>query len=214
VDGLIFHLDRSVALRVSNVPKRSLASLPPPDETPSERSTPARVAVLFSGGIDSTACAFLAHKYVGKPSPRAVKSHNDRHIPLDEPIDLLNIAFENPRKIRVQVDGNVGSVNKKKQKSKMLQDAKSTDGQLSGRYDPDYLVPDRSAGLSELEELRRLCPGRQWNFVSRQDRIRTCRFDPGYFLGRNRCTIRRISSRPANCEIHHVALSDRHGPGR
>jgi len=33
------------------------------------------------------------------------------------------------------------------------------------RYDPDYLVPDRSAGLCELEELQRLCPGRQWNFV-------------------------------------------------
>ena len=98
----------------------------------------------------------------------------DRHIPLDEPIDLLNIAFENPRKIRVQVDGNVGGINRKKQKSKVLQNSKSTESHLSGRYDPDYLVPDRSAGLSELEELRRLCPGRQWNFVSPHDRMRTC----------------------------------------
>jgi len=106
------------------------------------------VAVLFSGGIDSTVCAFLAHQ----------------HIPLDEPIDLLNIAFENPRKIRVQVDGNVGGIKKKKQRA-ILKTSVFIDEQLSERYNPDYLVPDRVAGLSELEELRRLCPGRQWNFV-------------------------------------------------
>lgn len=71
-------------------------------------------------------------------------------MPPDEPIDLLNIAFENPRKIRAQVDSKMGGTKK---------------GRHPGRYHPDYLVPDRSAGLSELEELRRLCPGRQWNFV-------------------------------------------------
>ena len=81
-------------------------------------------------------------------------------MPPDEPIDLLNIAFENPRKIRVQVDGNVGGI------KKALRKVKPKEGLVSGRYDPDYLVPDRSAGLSELEELRGLCPGRQWNFVS------------------------------------------------
>jgi hypothetical protein len=86
--------------------------------------------------------------------------YSDRHVPPDEPIDLLNIAFENPRKIRVQVDGNVGGI------KKALRKVKPKEGLVSGRYDPDYLVPDRSAGLSELEELRGLCPGRQWNFVS------------------------------------------------
>ena len=86
--------------------------------------------------------------------------YRDRHIPPDEPIDLLNIAFENPRKIRVQVDGNMGNL------KKALRNAKRREGPVSGQYDPDYLVPDRSTGLSEFEELRRLCPGRQWNFVS------------------------------------------------
>jgi len=86
--------------------------------------------------------------------------YSDRHIPPDEPIDLLNIAFENPRKIRVQMDGNIGGT------KRALRNAKRREGLVSGQYDPDYLVPDRSAGLSELEELRRLCPGRQWNFVS------------------------------------------------
>jgi len=142
VGDIIFHLDRSVALRVSNIPQESVES-PSINEAGSARSVSARVAVLFSGGIDSTVCAFLAH----------------RHVPPDEPIDLLNVAFENPRKIRLQIDGNVGGI------KKALRRVKPKEGLVSGRYDPDYLVPDRSAGLSELEELRRLCPGRQWNFV-------------------------------------------------
>jgi len=86
--------------------------------------------------------------------------YSDRHIPPDEPIDLLNIAFENPRKIRVQLEGNMGG------NKKALRNVKRKEGPVPGRYDPDYLVPDRSTGLSELEELRKLCPGRQWNFVS------------------------------------------------
>ncbi|KAH9996543.1 asparagine synthase-domain-containing protein, partial [Russula vinacea] len=148
VEDLISHLDRSVALRVSNISRRSVES-PSRDKARSASSVSARVAVLFSGGIDSTICAFLAAQ----------------HVPLDEPIDLLNIAFENPRKIRVQVDGNVGGIKKKKKKINALQNDRPIEGRVSGRYDPDYLVPDRSAGLNELEELRRLCPGRQWNFV-------------------------------------------------
>jgi hypothetical protein len=31
--------------------------------------------------------------------------------------------------------------------------------------DTSYLVPDRVTGLQELEELRRVCSGRVWNFV-------------------------------------------------
>ena len=79
-----------------------------------------------------------------------------RHVPLDEPIDLLNVAFENPRKIQV-------SSNDKRNKNK-TQGSLGTDvGAVS------YLVPDRVTGLMEVEELKRLCPGRMWNFVS-------CRF--------------------------------------
>ncbi|KAH8991989.1 asparagine synthase-domain-containing protein [Lactarius akahatsu] len=148
VDELTYHLDHSVSLRVRNVPQRGV-ELPSSDQALSARSVPARVAVLFSGGIDSTVCAFLAHK----------------HIPLDEPIDLLNVAFENPRKIRGQVDGAVGGIKKKKQRAMSIENTVSIDEQLSAQYNPDYLVPDRVTGLSELEELRRLCPGRRWNFV-------------------------------------------------
>lgn len=61
VDDLILHLDHSVALRVSNIPQRSAES-PSMDDSHYVTSVPARVAVLFSGGIDSTACAFLADR--------------------------------------------------------------------------------------------------------------------------------------------------------
>ncbi|KAJ6574847.1 asparagine synthase-domain-containing protein [Mycena capillaripes] len=123
VDELIKHLDRSVELRVRDIPQ----SLVHPGA--------ARVAVLFSGGIDSTVLAFFAHK----------------HIPLDEPIDLLNVAFENPRKIKVQSVGNITKGQKKPHKP-------------VANPPPAYMVPDRVTGLQEVEELRRLCP-RVWNFV-------------------------------------------------
>jgi asparagine synthetase B (glutamine-hydrolysing) len=42
----------------------------------------ARLAILFSGGLDCTIIAGMAHSIV----------------PIGEPIDLLNVAFENPRK--------------------------------------------------------------------------------------------------------------------
>ena len=109
--------------------------------------------------------------------------NSDRHVPLDEPIDLLNVAFENPRKIRAQVDGNVGGI-KKKKRINALQDDRPLGSQVLERCDPDYLVPDRSAGLYELEELRSLCPGRQWNFVSSLTGVRTDCFDSG-ISGRN-----------------------------
>lgn len=97
------------------------------------------------------------------------KAANDfstiRHISLDEPIDLLNVAFENPRKVQVQLDGNIGALPKKKRKQHLkmieIESSSNADREMSS-----YIVPDRATGLQEVEELRRLCPGRVWNFVS------------------------------------------------
>ncbi|KAF8640378.1 hypothetical protein AX17_000048 [Amanita inopinata Kibby_2008] len=135
VDGLIDLLDQSVSLQVRNIP--AIDS--------SESSVQARVAILFSGGIDSAALAYFAH----------------RHVAPEEPIDLLNVAFENPRKIRLLSEGNVGSLGCKGEKSMRRR------GPMNGVpiLETSYLVPDRVTGLQELEELRRVCGGRKWNFV-------------------------------------------------
>ncbi|KAJ3759599.1 asparagine synthase-domain-containing protein [Lentinula raphanica] len=138
VEELISQLEHSVMLRVRDIP-----------QDPSLRGQ-TRVAVLFSGGIDSTILTLLA----------------DRHVPRDEPIDLLNVAFENPRKIKVQKDGNIINPNKKKAKSKVvLSGSPDQSGDSNGLPSTDYMVPDRVTGLQEVEELRRLCPERVWNFV-------------------------------------------------
>lgn len=54
------------------------------DTLPLPTTNAARLAVLFSGGLDSAVLARLA----------------DQLLPLDEPIDLLNVAFESPRTTR------------------------------------------------------------------------------------------------------------------
>ncbi|KAJ3750126.1 asparagine synthase-domain-containing protein [Lentinula detonsa] len=137
VERLISRLDHSVMLQVRDIPQ---------DLSLKGQS---RVAVLFSGGIDSTVLTLLA----------------DRHLPRDEPIDLLNVAFENPRKIKLQKEGNINP-NKKKSKHKTFESRNgSNDVDSDTSILSDYMVPDRVTGLQEVEELRRLCPERVWNFV-------------------------------------------------
>lgn len=87
--------------------------------------TEASVAVLFSGGLDCTTLALLAHQ----------------HIPAHESIDLINVAFENPRSL-----------------SNLSQ---RTEGAI-----PDlFAVPDRKTGESSWMELCKLAPSRLWRFV-------------------------------------------------
>jgi asparagine synthetase B (glutamine-hydrolysing) len=79
---------------------------------PGEPSSP--LAILFSGGLDCTLLAYISHLV----------------LPLSTPIDLLNVAFQNPR---VHKDHNA---------------------------DPYSLCPDRITGLSAYSTLKRLCPDR------------------------------------------------------
>ncbi|PNF32987.1 hypothetical protein B7P43_G16500 [Cryptotermes secundus] len=93
-----------------------------------------KVGILFSGGLDSTILAALAHEF----------------IPLGEPIDLLNVAFERERK-----EGN--------QNRKAAREKKHV--RSSEEKEVTYLVPDRITGKNALDDLKRLYPNRQWNFV-------------------------------------------------
>ncbi|KAM9305577.1 asparagine synthetase domain-containing protein 1 [Gastrophryne carolinensis] len=98
----------------------------------------ANVAILFSGGLDSMVLAALA----------------DRHVPPEESIDLLNVAF-------MMKTSNQKKVTSKKQDSTPLGQHASHDPLSFSPFD----VPDRITGRSGLEELRALNPTRTWNFV-------------------------------------------------
>ena len=92
-----------------------------------------KIGILFSGGLDSTILAALA----------------DEFVPHDEPIDLLNVAFEREKK---------GDLNKKQSRKMKHLD-------LSQDEEDKYLVPDRITGKRASDELKKLYPNRQWNFV-------------------------------------------------
>ena len=108
-------LQSSLSLRVQNVPIPC-----------STTETPTCIAVLFSGGLDCTLLARLMHDI----------------LPPDYNIDLLNVAFENPRVVRA-ANTNASSPS-------------------ASAYS---LCPDRITGLSAHAELLQVCPGRKWRLV-------------------------------------------------
>lgn len=105
---------------LSSLRARTLGVPVPPGRTESD----ARLAVLFSGGLDCTVLARLV----------------DDLLPTEQWVDLINVAFENPR-IKAQ-----------------LPDADQTD-----LYE---LCPDRLTGRKSFAELVATCPGRRWRFVA------------------------------------------------
>jgi asparagine synthetase B (glutamine-hydrolysing) len=111
-------LRTSLWLRVSDIPE------PLPLDTGQGTLGRTKLAVLFSGGLDCTVLARILHEL----------------LPKDEPIDLLNVAFENPR-IHKDVNAEVGG----------------------SAYE---LCPDRITGRASYEELQNTCPNRDWRFVA------------------------------------------------
>ncbi|KAI8452410.1 asparagine synthase-domain-containing protein [Phakopsora pachyrhizi] len=96
-----------------------------------------RVAVLFSGGLDCTTLALLAHS----------------HIPPSESIDLLNVAFENTQSI------SNNNQTKRIQKDSEKSSADNHDSNTT------FDVPDCQTGERSWRELSKLTPGRDWRFV-------------------------------------------------
>ncbi|TGJ81070.1 hypothetical protein E0Z10_g7703 [Xylaria hypoxylon] len=86
-----------------------------------------RIAILFSGGLDSTVLARLTHELV----------------PIDQGLDLINVAFENPRRVALE--------------------AKQPHLRASDTYES---CPDRATGRKAFAELKSSCPGRYWRFIA------------------------------------------------
>ncbi|WFD32702.1 hypothetical protein MSPP1_003752 [Malassezia sp. CBS 17886] len=97
---------------------------------PVQSAHSAHAAVLFSGGLDCTVVARLAHEYV----------------PPSQPIDLVTVAFENPRAIRA------------------ARAAGGDAGPGDFPHDP-YAVPDRITARLSHAELQQCTPARRWNLV-------------------------------------------------
>ncbi|KAK1976361.1 asparagine synthase [Colletotrichum cereale] len=108
-------LTESLKLRVLNVPE------PPAHEANNDT----RVAVLFSGGLDCTVLARMASDL----------------LPPEQGIDLINVAFENPRLAA---------------KAEQSPDAPSL-------YEA---CPDRITGRKSFAELADVCPARRWRFIA------------------------------------------------
>lgn len=108
----------------------------------------ANVAILFSGGIDSMVIAALA----------------DRHIPLDEPIDLLNVAFMTKEKT---IPTGFNSKRRKQKNCEIPSEESSKNVAPAAAASPDkqFSVPDRITGRAGLKELQATNPARVWNFV-------------------------------------------------
>ncbi|NWX69545.1 ASND1 protein, partial [Alca torda] len=118
-------------------------------EVPSMTNRKAHVAVLFSGGIDSMVIAALA----------------DKHVPLEEPIDLLNVAFM--IKEQAKQKGNTKKHSNQEIQLDVLcpqESCKDLDAK-TGAHLSCFDVPDRITGRAGLKELEAINPSRTWNFV-------------------------------------------------
>ncbi|NWX42184.1 ASND1 protein, partial [Steatornis caripensis] len=118
-------------------------------EVPSVSNRKAHVAVLFSGGIDSMVIAALA----------------DKHVPLGEPIDLLNVAFM--IKEQAKQKGNAKKHANREVQLDLLCPQESCEDLAgkTGTHLSCFDVPDRITGRAGLKELEAINPSRTWNFV-------------------------------------------------
>ncbi len=142
--ALLETLRRAVASRLPPIRCRDDAASPTDGSAP-PTTTNTTAALLFSGGIDCTVLALLAHE----------------HLPEGEAIDLLNVAFENPRSLAAAAAAKLAS-STPSSTSAAAAAAAAAEAELESSK---YSTPDRLTGLEALAELKRLAPRRAWRFV-------------------------------------------------
>jgi asparagine synthetase B (glutamine-hydrolysing) len=142
------HLRESLKFRILNVP------VPPRLH---ERSAKVCMAILFSGGLDCTVLARMAHDL----------------LPSDQQIDLLNVAFENPRVVQAAKAPPMKSKKRNKNSQSPSNVAEIEEDkavavltQLTTILSPYESCPDRETGRKSFQELQKVCPGRVWRFVA------------------------------------------------
>ncbi|XP_068920638.1 asparagine synthetase domain-containing protein 1 isoform X1 [Petaurus breviceps papuanus] len=109
----------------------------------------ANIAILFSGGIDSMVIASLA----------------DQHVPFDEPIDLLNVAFMTKERTGHTTLTKKSDKPKKHLETSSEENTKGLATATDSIQNQNFNVPDRLTGRAGLKELKAINPLRIWNFV-------------------------------------------------
>ena len=138
VTSFIEYLSASVCRRVENIPNPERGYVP----CSSPRSTSLQIfksghSFLWWSRLHS-ACLSSSSVSPAFELRMTLTMSLCRYIPRDEPIDLVNVAFERPS---------------------------STTKHRSPRLEAGYNVPDRLSGLEATEELRAAYPEREWRFV-------------------------------------------------
>lgn len=131
-------LTESLAVRILNIP------LPPDYETEHQ----VRMAILFSGGLDCTVLARMSHDI----------------LPPKQHIDLINVAFENPRV--VQAARNVKHLKKREEENNTINTEHADQYAVSDEDNPYEKCPDRQTGRKAFQELQKACPSRSWRFIA------------------------------------------------
>ncbi|KAJ6257845.1 hypothetical protein Dda_7634 [Drechslerella dactyloides] len=141
----------SLRLRVQHIPLHSVPLVPGHDGS----LRPSKVGILFSGGLDCTMLARIAHEI----------------LPVHEPIELLNVAFENRRVLDAAVAEAKKAMKNKKDSYQKLNGPASTStggnmGLTESPADNDIysICPDRQTGRNSWKELQTVCPTRDWRF--------------------------------------------------
>lgn len=127
VDRLLQLLCKAVEVRIRKQPKLCTMCIKLTLKGENVVCDHAKIGILFSGGLDSAILALIA----------------DEYIPQNEPIDLINVAFE-----------------------KLIHASRKSDIHNGKQGVEDrYNVPDRKTGKQTFMELSKICPKRKWNFV-------------------------------------------------
>ncbi|KAJ1961906.1 hypothetical protein IWQ62_003703 [Dispira parvispora] len=172
-ENFLAHLRDAITDRLKSIPQTNANTatafrvpstnhdIPEISEVPRERylvhsDRPSRVAILFSGGVDCLVIAALAHQV----------------LPLEEPIDLINVAFENPRVTQAaqRNNGRKGSSSMRHNYDGPPFTWCSSDAKPyrfnASEYQRLFDVPDRVNGRQSLKALRQWAPQRDWRFVA------------------------------------------------
>jgi hypothetical protein len=90
-------------------------------------------------------------------------------LPSDQDIDLINVAFENPRVVQAAAASRKQNASHKKMGEAELyingQNA-PLDDSSSRHLSPYENCPDRETGRKAFRELQDLCPARKWRFIA------------------------------------------------